>query len=293
MKNSFASILTAVAVGFTLSAAEISNPGFTLNPKGELTSWTNANKSPVKSENGVLSVTAAKGQWFDSIYQRIKITPSSDQYIFSADINAPVAGAAFVQVKMYSKGKEVIRRQSLSAPAGKSRMTTSAVHPAADVVEVAIRINPAAAGKVFEFSKPVLFTPKDGEICGGWVKGASGKVSDVSDNQFTITIDKASKSHASMGHLRDVVSGKKYVFEADFKSDLSNMAYLEAKYYKNNKEIKRKQAYSKGLGNEGKLVLEINTDGCDRLLLQCRIPGSDRFVGKKVVFSNFKFKEVK
>ena len=69
------------------------------------------------------------------------------------------------------------------------------------------------------------------------------------------------------------------------------MAYLEVKYYNKGKELKRKQAYCKTA--EGRLAVDINTDGCDKLLLQCRVPAAERYVGKKVVFSNFKFKEVK
>ena len=58
-----------------------------------------------------------------------------------------------------------------------------------------------------------------------------------------------------------------------------------------NGELKRKQAYS--TTSEGTLAVEVNSDGCDKVLLQCRVPASAAYVGKKVVFSNFKFKEVK
>ena len=291
MKKSFLLCFAALSV-FAVSAVEIKNPGFEKQKDGVLTAWKNGNNAPIKVENGVLTVTSVKAKLLDSIFQGCRITPSDSCYIFSVDVDAPVAQAAFVQIKMFAKGKEVLRRDSASAPAGKSRIYVAASHPEAGVIEVAMRIRPQGAGKDFKFSNPNLSVAEDGALFGTWITGGKGfSVSDVSDNTFTITINKAEKNHTSMGLVRLVTPGKKFVFESDFKSDLPRMAYLEVKYYKKGKELKRKQAYSTEA--EGHLAVEVNTDGCDKVLLQCRVPASAHYVGKKAVFSNFKFKEIK
>ena len=275
-----------------LLAVEVNDPEFTKNENGVLAAWKNTNKNTVKVVDGTLVVTATKSKLIDSIYQAHRIKPSDAQYLFSVDVDAPAAKCAFIQVKLFARGKELMRPASHAAPAGKSRLFVAASHPAADTIEIAMRIHPVGVGRDFKFSKPVLRVTEDGELFGIWLPGGKGfSVSDVNDRSYTITIDKAEKNHAAMFISRNVVPGKKYVFEADYKSDIPKMGYLEVKYYKKGKELKRKQAYSDN--TEGRLSLEVSTDGCDKLMLQCRVPASSRYIGKKVVFSNFKFKEVK
>lgn len=287
----FAMFFAAVSL-FPVFAVELNDPAFAKNKDGVLAAWKNVNKSTVKVENGVLTITAVKAKLWDSIFQGQRITPSDAQYVFSVDVDAPVAKSAFVQIKMFSKNKELMRASSPAAVQGKSRLFVVASHPNADIIEVAMRVNHAGAGKEFKFSNPVLKIAEEGALFGTWIRGGKGfSVSDITDDSFTITIDSAEKYHSSMGISRNVEPGKKFVFEADYKCDAARMAYLEVKYYKGNKELKRKQAYSDS--TSGKLSVEVNTDGCDKLILQCRVPAAAKYVGKKAVFSNFKFKEVK
>ena len=285
-------LCSAVFAVFSAFAIEIKAPGFINCKDGVLASWKNTNKTPVKVENGVLTITSVKAKFLDSIYQGHRIIPSDALYVFSVDVDAAVAKSAFVQIKMFAKGKEVLRRDSHAAPIGKSSIYVAASHPQADIIEIAMRIYDRGIGKDFKFSNPELSVAEDGALFGNWLKGGKGfSVSNVSHKSFTINIENAEKNHTSMGIFQYVSSGKKYVFESDFKSDLPGMAYLEVKYYNKGKELKRKQAYCKNVS--GRLAVDINTDGCDKLLLQCRVPAAARYVNKKVVFSNFKFKEVK
>ena len=89
---------------------------------------------------------------------------------------------------------------------------------------------------------------------------------------------------------RRVKSGEKFLFEADYASDLPKMAYLEVKYFNKGRELKRKQSYSDAA--QGKLSLEIDSTNCDVIVLQCRVPVAKAFVGKKVTFNNIKLKKL-
>ena len=291
MKKSIV-LFFAALIGVAVSAVELIDPEFAKLKDGALVCWKNANNAPVKVENGVVTMTSVKAKLYDSIFQGRRITPSDALYVFSVDVDSPINKAAFLQIKMFVKGKEVVRRSSSTAKIGKSRIFVAATHPQADVIEIAMRVAPNGAGKNFKFSNPKLSIAEDGALFGTWLPGGKGfSVSGVSDNCFTINIDKAEKYHTSMGFFSTVTPGKKYVFESNFKSDLPKMAYLEVKYYNKGKELKRKQTYS--TTSEGTLSVEVNSDGCDKVLLQCRVPASAAYVGKKVTFSNFKFKEVK
>ncbi|MBO5765506.1 MAG: hypothetical protein J6S24_04410, partial [Lentisphaeria bacterium] len=128
MMKKFAVLFAAVSL-LPVFAVELNDPAFAKNKDGVLAAWKNVNKSTVKIENGVLTITAVKAKLWDSIFQGQRITPSDAKYVFSVDVDAPVAKSAFVQIKMFSKNKELMRASSPAAVQGKSRLFVVASHP--------------------------------------------------------------------------------------------------------------------------------------------------------------------
>ena len=290
LKKSF--VIIAGVLSFSLFAVELTNSDFAKFNNGKLESWRNTNNAKLAVAEKTLTVTAVKGKFEDCVYQGMRIEPSDKVYVFSADVQSDVK-AAYLQIKMFKKNKEILRRNSIVAHSGKLSLVVSATHPDADYVEFAMRINRSGAGRDFKFSNLKLALEEDGRIFDTWMRGGKKgfNVTDISAGGFTINVESAEKLHASMLVVRSVSPGNKYLFEADYTADAPRMAYLEVKYCKGNRELKRKQAYGKAA--KGKLSLEINTDGCDRLVLQCRVPLVERFVGKKAAFSNLTLKKVK
>ena len=285
-------ILSGIA-SLSLFAADVHDAAFSKVRNGELAAWRNTNKAKFSVQDGVLSIIAANGKFEDSIYQGQKIEPSERLYVFSADVDAPIARSAYVQIKMFGKNRELLRKSFVAARAGKSRLTVRASHPEADYIEYAMRIRRNGAGKEFKFSDPTLRTGDSSDLYGPWRLGGGGKgyeIKYLSDNSFVITVAEAKKLHAAVVVSRKVKAGEKFIFEADYSSDMSKMGYLEIKYYNKGKELKRKQCYSDAA--QGKLSVEIDCGNCDMLDLQCRVPLVEKYVGKKVTFSNIKLKKV-
>ena len=285
------SIICAGIAGISLFAAEVSDAEFAKFQNGVLAAWKNTNNAKLAVENKVLTVTAVKKKLEDSIYQRQKIKPSDNLYVFSADVDAAVGRSAYVQIKLFDNKKELLRVNSKNAPAGKSRLTVKASHPDATYIEYAMRVNHNGAGKDFKFSNPALRLGDKSEISGPWLRGGKGfDVKFITDNHFEVTIVQEQKLHMAMFVNRRVKSGEKFLFEADYASDLPKMAYLEVKYFNKGRELKRKQSYSDAA--QGKLSLEIDSTNCDVIVLQCRVPVAKAFVGKKVTFNNIKLKKL-
>ena len=284
------SVLLAGAISFALSAAELKNPAFEIKD-GSIIAWKNLNKGNVAVQDGVLSYTATKSKLQDSIFQGVKITPSDNMYVFTVDVDAPVAKAVYAQIKFHSKGKELSRHSSFTAKAGKSRLIVSASNENAEHIEVAIRIVDTGAGKIFKISNPKLAIGEKGSLAVNWFKASRGfELEDNIENGFTVKITSAEKLHASVANICNVKPGCNYTFEADYTGDLPKMAYLEVKLFKKGKYIARKNVFAEDAS--GRLVLKFNSGDSTSATVQCRVPAVQKFVGKKVTFSKFKFMQV-
>ena len=284
--------LPAIMLGTLLSAVELKDPQFSSFQDGPSKIWRNGCNSPVKTENGTLFVTATSAKFNDSIYQGMRITPGNQMYVFSADIDAPVAKKAHLQIKFYKDGRELKRCTSTFSSAGKSRLTVSGFHQDANSIEVAMRISRDADGKEFKFSNPVLREALAGELIGNWIAVGKGfSVTDQTDKSFTINVTGTSPQHAAVLLTSAVSPNKKMVFSADIESEV-RAGYLEIKLFKGNKMLARKNNFTSIKTNNGTANFEFETGEATSVILHCRVPLAEKLIGKSVKFSNFKLAEV-
>ncbi len=276
--------------GASLCAVELKDPEFSSFQNGKSTVWRNGCNSPVKAENGTLYLTGTAAKYNDSIYQGIKVVPGNTMYVLSADVDAPAARKAHLEIKFYKDKKELKRCTSAYSPAGKSRLTVSGFHPEANAIELALRIGRGADGKEFKFSSPVLREAKEGELFGNWLAVGKGfTVTDMKENSFTINVTGTFPQHAAVLLTTAVAPNKKMIFSADIESQI-NAGYLEVKLFKGSKLLARKNSFGSPK-TEGAASIEFETGNATSVVLHARVPLAERYIGKSVSFSNFKFVE--
>ena len=81
---------------------------------------------------------------------------------------------------------------------------------------------------------------------------------------------------------------KKYEFHCDMEASKISIAYLQAKLYRNGKEIKRINSRVNNQLNES-LSLQVTPGNGETLELLCRIPRRKKNMGKTVYWKNFYF----
>lgn len=278
----------SMILGASLFALELKDPAFASFKDGKSNVWQNGCNAPVKTEESTLVVTASSTKLHDGIFQGVRLNADNigKTYAFSAEIEAPVARKAYLQIKFYKGKSEIKRFQSYSAPAGKSTLFVLGSHPDADIIQVSMRIA-NGEGKEFKFSNPTLSTAGPGELYGNWLAVGPGfTVTDKKANSFTITPTQEAKQHAAVLLFKSVTPGKKMVFSADISGENSG-GYLEVKLHENKKMIARKN----NIGSPNHGVLEFETGSANNVILHCRIPVSKKYIGKSVTFSNIKLTE--
>ena len=282
--------LALLVTGAFLCAAELKDPGFSSFQNGASAVWKNGCHSPVKAENGTLYFTATAAKFNDSIYQGVRVVPGNSMYVFAADVDAPVARKAYLQIKFYKDKKELKRCSSSVAPAGKSRLIVCGFHPEADMIEVAMRIFSGADGKEFKFSAPALREAKNGELFGNWMAVGKGfTVTDMTENSFTVNVTGTHPQHAAVLLTTAVTPNKKMTFSADVESEIK-AGYLEVKLFNGSKMIARKNSIGSAAVN-GTVNFEFETGNANSAILHCRVPLAEKYIGKSVKFSNLKLAE--
>ena len=277
-----------VILGASICTAGLQDPGFGSFKEGRSPIWKNGANTPVKAENGVLIMTGAAAKFHASVFQGKRIAPGSKTYMFSADVDAPVARKAYLQIKFYKNGKEVKRISSRTAPAGKSKLIVFGSQPDADIIEVAMRIAQGADGKEFKFSNPELCEAEDGELFGNWQAVGKGfNVTNQKANSFTINVTGESQQHAAVLLQVGVAQNTRMIFSSDVEGPAPG--YLEVKLFNNGKMLRRVN----NIGSSSNSFVEFETGNADSAVLHCRVPAVGRNIGKSVTFTNLKLKKAK
>ncbi len=105
-----------------------------------------------------------------------------------------------------------------------------------------------------------------------------------------ITVVKEFQNHISVNQLIPVPeTPKECVLSGVITSETSRLGYLQVKFFKNRRKIRRESSSSNGRGPTP-VQLSFTTQGTDAILIQCRVSANK--IGDSAVFSDLKLAEI-